>query len=70
MLKLLLSKNRFIYSFFHSKENFIHLGISKVITLIKVTIYIKLKFISKYIKDNSNFNVLELATGRGQTVNI
>lgn len=58
-------KNRFAYSFFHSKENFIHLGISKSNNFNKSDYLYQAKFISKYIKDNSNFNVLELATGRG-----
>ncbi len=57
--------NKWAYTIFHSRENLIHLGISKDMVYKKADLLESVKFIGKYIKNNTNFKVLELGTGRG-----
>ncbi len=57
--------NKWAYSLFHSRENLIHLGISRDRTYKSSDLLESVKFIEKYLKNVSSFKVLELATGRG-----
>ncbi len=57
--------NKLAYSVFHSKEGYIHVGISRDGKYKKEDLVEPVKFIHSYLKNRQKLNVLELATGRG-----
>jgi len=57
--------NQIPYSLFHSKEDLVHLGISRNGVFTKNDLTAQALFVNKYIKKIKAKRILELATGRG-----
>ena len=57
--------NRLAYSLFHSRSNFVHMGISRTGTYRKEDLSESTRIVGSVITDTHAKNVLELATGRG-----
>lgn len=57
--------NKIPYSLFHTKEHFVHMGITRGNKYSEEDLYAHVQEIDKLIKEQSVKKVLELATGRG-----
>lgn len=58
-------KNKIPYSIFHTKQNFVHMGISRDGAFKEEDLLAHGKFVDKYITEQNAKEILELATGRG-----
>jgi ubiquinone/menaquinone biosynthesis C-methylase UbiE len=58
-------KNKIPYSIFHTKQNFVHMGISRDGIYKQEDLLEHARFVHSYITAHSARNILELATGRG-----
>ena len=58
-------KNKIPYSIFHTKQNFVHMGISRDGTFKEDDLLEHVRFVDNYIFDHNAKEILELATGRG-----
>ncbi len=58
-------KNKIPYSIFHTRQNFVHMGISRDGVFKEFDLIEHATLVDKYVVCNSAKNVLELATGRG-----
>lgn len=59
------SKNKIPYSIFHTKQNFVHMGISRDGKFKNEDLLEHVKLVDNYIRESAATNVLELASGRG-----
>lgn len=58
-------KNKIPYSILHTKQNFVHMGISRDGVFKEEDLRAHAKFVDKYITEHKAKEILELATGRG-----
>ena len=58
-------KNKIPYTLFHTKQNFVHMGVSRDGTFKKSDLLEPAKFVGRYISEQNALSILELATGRG-----
>ena len=58
-------KNKIPYSVFHTKQNFVHMGVSRDEIFKEEDLLEHVKFVEGYIEKSNATKVLELATGRG-----